>query len=423
MHLLRGGQRAYARLGPRGGGGLGRYEHLEQHQLNDSRAWSVLGGNTEAVCPWRQQNGAPPPFGNRSLSSLTSAVSCSPLLFAIEDLNPDMSSGPSMRAFKRVVCVPFQPSVKATGRAGLEYKVKQLLAEPASRCGPADVQSLFDLLSQNGFHVVTMQPAEPQRHALLVTRSNRAPFLVVTSEETGEVVIIDTALREHLAVAPSTPAYERALEANVPTLFIGTHTRLAHLVSSMAAAISLNFTSQGVDVPPWRRLPALLCRWSVVEEHARRLRQSGQHGGQRQQHEEQQLAAPAVVSPAGLQGPAAAAATLQAGLSLNAVGSAAAARPAPVECRIHGGQRSAVADGAQPELLGVEQHDAPHLPRRVVLGFVVGAGADNLSQLKAREGWSASKPGGLALMCRQLSSSTAAGSTEGDEVLTTSHDT
>ena len=36
-----------------------------------------------------------------------------------------------------------------------------------------------------------------------------------------EVVVVDVALREHLAVAPSTPAYERTLAAAVPEMFIG----------------------------------------------------------------------------------------------------------------------------------------------------------------------------------------------------------
>eukprot|EP00198_Chlamydomonas_reinhardtii_P014207 XP_001703544.1 predicted PWR protein [Chlamydomonas reinhardtii] len=94
-----------------------------------------------------------------------------------------------------------------------------------------------------------------------------------------EVVVVDVALREHLAVAPSTPAYERTLAAAVPEMFIGSLSRLSELVRSMASAIQLNFSSQGVCVPPWRRTQALLSRWSVAEDIERQVRLQQRTGG------------------------------------------------------------------------------------------------------------------------------------------------
>ncbi|GIL72738.1 hypothetical protein Vretimale_4451 [Volvox reticuliferus] len=85
------------------------------------------------------------------------------------------------------------------------------------------------------------------------------------------MVIVDAALREHLALAPATPVYQRTLEAMVPEVFIGTYTRLARLVRSLGPAIAANFSTQGMEQPPWRSKPALLHRWFKVEEEERLL--------------------------------------------------------------------------------------------------------------------------------------------------------
>lgn len=59
----------------------------------------------------------------------------------------------------------------------------------------------------------------------------------------------------------------------------GSLSRLSELVRSMASAIQLNFSSQGVCVPPWRRTQALLSRWSVAEDIERQVRLQQRTGG------------------------------------------------------------------------------------------------------------------------------------------------
>ncbi len=102
-------------------------------------------------------------------------------------------------------------------------------------------------------------------------------------------MVVDPAMFAHLALAPATPAYLRSLRSvlpgpvsifaadvdvvapAVPTFTVIARTRLVSLVKSLAPAVSLNFSSQGMEVPPWRRTPALLRRWEPAEKLEQRL--------------------------------------------------------------------------------------------------------------------------------------------------------
>ncbi|PNH12689.1 hypothetical protein TSOC_000328 [Tetrabaena socialis] len=187
------------------------------------------------------------------------------LTFTLDDLIGSYYGAP-VHAFKRAVCLPHAAlgSLPAT-REGLERKVRQLLMELMLRVGgpPADAQAMAAHLRPHDLRVAITHPARPQVQSHL-TRCISAPFLVVSSDDGNEVVVVDAALREHLAVAPSTPAYERSLAVNVPEVFVGSRARLMELVRSMGTAIALNFASQGLHVPPWRRTGALLNRWPAA---------------------------------------------------------------------------------------------------------------------------------------------------------------
>ncbi|GLC35692.1 hypothetical protein PLESTB_000484500 [Pleodorina starrii] len=205
------------------------------------------------------------------------------------------------RAFSRAVCVPFaadQDSALPLG--GLEGKVQQLVADYLAAAAGVNgddrglLSPLAAHLTKHGMQVVVTAPPKPSAIAPLSTRSINAPFLVVSQQpvaddqrdatvadqngrvkegkETPQVVVVDPALREHLALAPATAAYQRALAAAAPEVFVGTRLRLARLVNSLGPAIAANFSAQGMEQPPWRRKAALLHRWASVEDQERRLR-------------------------------------------------------------------------------------------------------------------------------------------------------
>ncbi|KAG2499209.1 hypothetical protein HYH03_002790 [Edaphochlamys debaryana] len=216
-------------------------------------------------------SGLQPGVHHYSSGALPDAPSES-LQFSLEASPP----GPALpRAFARAVCVPFAAPANAPPRPGLEVKVRLAVMEQQQRgsCQQLDLHVLAASLNNSGLCATVEHPAPPSARNPLTTRSIRAPFLLVRSEESlDQPVLVDPHLREHLAVAPCTPAYEAALAANVPDVFVGALDRLAKLVTGMAAAIALNFASQGLrEVPPWRRTPALLCRWSVAEDRQREL--------------------------------------------------------------------------------------------------------------------------------------------------------
>ncbi|KXZ56376.1 hypothetical protein GPECTOR_1g333 [Gonium pectorale] len=137
-----------------------------------------------------------------------------------------------------------------------------------ARSGAINLHEAASRLESQGLRVDFTHPSKAQARSPLTTRSISDPFLVVTSDAAEDgvdaVVVVDTTLREHLAVAPSTPSYRITLASDVPEVFVGTPARLFQLVTSMATAIQLNFGSQGIEIPPWRRKSALLSRWSVL---------------------------------------------------------------------------------------------------------------------------------------------------------------
>ncbi|GIL43249.1 hypothetical protein Vafri_1043 [Volvox africanus] len=210
----------------------------------------------------------------------------------------------------------------------LERKVQRLVADSLAEGGKDDrdlLSTLASYLSKHGLKAVVMAPPKPNAASPLSTRSINAPFLVVTQpraddrrdEVVGDqdqltnfeavapqMVIVDAALREHLALGPATPVYQRTLVGIVPEVFIGTYNRLARLVSSLGPAIAANFSTQGMEQPPWRRKPALLHRWLKAEEEERLLhieweerRRAGVEltlAEQQQQQQQQQLLRPSL---------------------------------------------------------------------------------------------------------------------------------
>ena len=219
----------------------------------------------------------------------------------------------SPRAFTRAVCVSFAAGpVKLTHPADLEGRVKQLVSAFTGKSAIAaslqqqqqqpeqqwSLEQLASHLRSAGLAVEVISPPRPDQRSPLTTRSIRDPFLVVSLGPTissssnatcNHVVIVDAALHDHLSVAPVTPAYRRSLAAALPggstAPWVGSLARLVPLVKSLAPAVSLNFSSQGMEVPPWRRTSALLRRWECAEEPAARD-SSPTAGPQRQQPEQ-----------------------------------------------------------------------------------------------------------------------------------------
>ncbi|GIL79101.1 hypothetical protein Vretimale_7 [Volvox reticuliferus] len=76
----------------------------------------------------------------------------------------------------------------------------------------------------------------------------------------GEVVLVDPCLRELFRVAPSTPEYTVIVE-QLPQVWVGPRAALMELADAMCGAMAINFRSQGLDVPPWRRRDAVMSRW------------------------------------------------------------------------------------------------------------------------------------------------------------------
>ncbi|PNH06270.1 hypothetical protein TSOC_007373 [Tetrabaena socialis] len=182
-------------------------------------------------------------------------------------LSPEVTT---RQAYKNAVCVPMldQPRLAPMVHGSLEQQVQQLVSGYGG--SPADTPGLAAYLQRNshGLRVEIMAPAQGQKSSPLTTRAITAPFIVVTAagpllqQQQPQVVVVDAVLREHLAVAPSTPAYDRSLAALVPALFVGSLARLHETVALLAPAAELSFRVHGMEVPPWRRRAALLHRWS-----------------------------------------------------------------------------------------------------------------------------------------------------------------
>ncbi|GLC35935.1 hypothetical protein PLESTB_000521000 [Pleodorina starrii] len=328
-----------------------------------------------------------------------SANRASPLQFILDDFTSP--SRQTACAFRRAVCVPFQPAVSSI-RAALERQVRILLLDSCARSRCCDVYAAHSLLTQHGLQCSIMHPGKSHAHVPLFASSIGAPFLVVTSGDTDELVVVDGALREHLLVAPCTPAYQRTLTANIPDLFIGTLARLQQLVTYMASAISLNFASQGVDTPPWRRTAALLSRWAVVKEHQ---------------------AAELVFAPLPPLPPLPQVRAVENHVELPLPSQELQQRQSPAA----GGPSSAADDAESPpetvQAAGPEGQvdgDGEAVRQRpfiVVRGFEVGGSGAPARVARQRGVWPSVKPGGLASLCRKQSGGTPGSSTGSEGVL------
>ncbi|KXZ56570.1 hypothetical protein GPECTOR_1g511 [Gonium pectorale] len=203
------------------------------------------------------------------------------LQFNVDDVHDSASGVNATRAFSRAVYVPFSSEADAalSPRSALESKVEQLVGDFGPLApGAAGLEALAAHLRSQSFLAEVLAPPRPSARAPLSTRSINAPFLVVTRPQPQPqpqgvarpdtaTVIVDPSAREYLALAPSSPAYEAALEAAFPgSIFVGSRGRLARLVAGLGPAIAAAFAAAGMEVPPWRRTSALQHRWSGVEE-------------------------------------------------------------------------------------------------------------------------------------------------------------
>lgn len=78
----------------------------------------------------------------------------------------------------------------------------------------------------------------------------------------GREVLVDPFFRDQFELAAATPSYGAFLAASVPGVFVGDRARLEATVRSVAAAIRHTHGVQGISLPPWRTLGALLSKWA-----------------------------------------------------------------------------------------------------------------------------------------------------------------
>ncbi|PNH02445.1 hypothetical protein TSOC_011589 [Tetrabaena socialis] len=357
------------------------------------------------------------------------------LMFCVDDLSGtarDSIASPRA-AFSRAVCVSHheQPAAKGAPLTALELKVMQLVADsldvPSLAAAPATAPAAISLpqlaqrLRRHGLRAaVVAASARPQTHTPAAPLSPPAagpgtPFLVVAAAATpaaasgsdldASFIIVDPSLRDHLSVAPASPAFRRQAARLLPAVFVGTPARLAQLVGRAAAAIAANFGAQGMEVPPWRRPHALLARWAQLPDSVlhglRHDAGSGGDGG----------AVPG--------GPAAAeAAEAEAGVAVprGGAGSLAAARRGDsygTTPRLYGGKGGV--EVLDVDVFGRDQGwarggaaAAAAPPVAPIVGFEVGSAA------VGREPWLGVKPGAFASAVRGAAARPRSDDTSGD---------
>lgn len=107
---------------------------------------------------------------------------------------------------------------------------------------------------------------EALRHEVIVCScgSSQQSFSFSPAFKRASELIIDLNFRDSFKLARPTLAYNQLLEA-LPTVFIGHPYELRCIVTVMCTQAAQAFERNGMSVPPWRRLKAVLTKWFPSE--------------------------------------------------------------------------------------------------------------------------------------------------------------
>lgn len=176
-------------------------------------------------------------------------------------------------AYRRAVHVPFLESTAAAGKKlTVAEEVSAVIASfKATTAAPrVDAGALAAELRRLGYSAALAYPPRVERSDGAVKMAGEtevnwgsvSPYLLVRAQGGDEEIVVEPELQAFFRLPPSltTTHYARKLE-RLPAVFVGPRVRLLALAAEMAVALALNFTSQGLEVSPWRRRRVILARW------------------------------------------------------------------------------------------------------------------------------------------------------------------
>jgi uncharacterized protein (TIGR01615 family) len=99
-----------------------------------------------------------------------------------------------------------------------------------------------------------------------ILRRLQHQFVVIKAKSTE--IIIDTAFREHFELPGKSGAAYRELFTGIPLVFVGSREELLELVTVISHALSQDYNSRDMPLPPWRTLEALMSRWPEASSAA-----------------------------------------------------------------------------------------------------------------------------------------------------------
>jgi uncharacterized protein (TIGR01615 family) len=117
--------------------------------------------------------------------------------------------------------------------------------------------------------------ATPAR--LIMSATHHALIRPLSGASFSELLIVEPRLREQFETPRPSAVYSAVLAA-LPRVFVGTETRLAALVTWLAARLRDAFAAASMALPPWRSCLFLLAKW--------RLNELSSSGGHQRENEE-----------------------------------------------------------------------------------------------------------------------------------------
>ncbi|KAG2491079.1 hypothetical protein HYH03_010524 [Edaphochlamys debaryana] len=186
------------------------------------------------------------------------------------------ADGSSSAALAPITAVELHAALR---RQGLDVRLVQPISCGMAPCGrrstgggghcaakPGSGSSTCFFCSRQPYVLVAPSSSARKEQGTGCAAAAMAAAALAGSAASGEPVVVETCLRELFRAAPSTPEYAAAVEA-LPEVWVGPRCELLELAGCMCTALALNFSFQGLDVPPWRRRSNVLARWA--ERHIR----------------------------------------------------------------------------------------------------------------------------------------------------------
>eukprot|EP00887_Chlorella_sp_A99_P005466 scaffold1.g5466.t1 len=155
--------------------------------------------------------------------------------------------------------------------AQFELELLQDLKAAKERCcsagGGPDLEAIVAELRAAGYacHIKRMLPTETSPVERSCLEKPRHSYIVCEGRAgkgggAHTPCLADPAFREQFALAQPTRGFENLLKA-APAEFVGSTLRLRALVELLCAEMAEVFHSQGLPLPPWRRVESMLSKW------------------------------------------------------------------------------------------------------------------------------------------------------------------